>query len=67
MKKVVYNFLETGARLHWWNISRDKIVFDSIAKLAIPFESIVIELGVGTGSLLRKLRFHHKIGIDSYL
>lgn len=66
MKEAAHQILRNNVTSHWWNISKERILSELIESLEIPCAGNILELGVGTGNFLSKLKFANKFGIDSY-
>ena len=54
------------ATKHWWFVARSKIVFSMINRFLPDREQLeILDVGCGTGSILKKLEKHgHAIGVD---
>ena len=51
---------------HWWFVARSKIIFSMINRFLPDREQLeILDVGCGTGSILKKLEKHsHAIGVD---
>lgn len=66
MEKKIYDELFLLERDYWWHVSKRRLVFDFIRKLNLTTDSKVLDVGCGTGIVMKELAvyFDSVSGID---